>query len=151
TMYVVDTLRFWAQCAQCQYGFATNLSPGPSGNVASSFNMYAMQGGLVSDSIGYLSANGFLFASNPPFGTALTFGIPLASAPTSNPTTNGYLQRWLDWQQVTFARLQATIAPDTPEVQPNQPQTLTVSVTPNILPSNVAYQWDFGDSTQATV
>ena len=144
TMYVVDSLRIWAQCAQCQYGFATTLSPAPSGNVASSFNIYKVLSGLVADSIGYLSANGL--PSNIPVGTQATFGIPLASANAANAPTGG-AKRWLDWQQITIANLQGTVALPTGGILVNDPDTLQVSFQPNLLPANVAYQWSFGDST----
>jgi hypothetical protein len=148
TMYVVDSLRFWAQCATCQYGFATTLSPAPAGNVESSFNIYRMSGGLVTDSIGSLGANGLLTSSaSVAPGTQYTYGVPLASADTSGAASSSGGARWLDWQQFTITNLQVTIAPNAPQAILSTPQTLQVSVNPNLLPANVAYQWNFGDST----
>ena len=148
TMYVVDSLRFWAQCATCQYGFASTLSPSPAGNVESSFNIYKISGGLVTDSNGYLGANGLLATktSIAP-GTQYTFGVPLASANTSGATPSASTWRWLDWHQFTIANLQGTVALPAGGILVNSPDTLQVSFQPNLLPADVAYQWSFGDST----
>ncbi|HZS62273.1 MAG TPA: PKD domain-containing protein [Gemmatimonadaceae bacterium] len=145
TMYVVDPLRFWAQCAQCQYGFATTLSPAPSGNVEKGINIYKLRNGLAFDSLGFLGTNGLLVTSVP--GNQLTLGIPLASASQANQPTTGYGLRWLDWHQFTIVQLQPTIAPVAPQVAPKTPLALALSVSPNVLPSDIAYQWDFGDKT----
>jgi hypothetical protein len=151
TMYVVDSLRIWAQCATCQYGFASTLSPAPAGNVESSFKIYLVSGGLVTDSIGFLGANGLLVGSSLTPGTQRTEGVPLLSATAANATANG-TGRWLDWRQFTVTHLQVTIAPNAPEVSMTTPQTFQVSVAPSLLPADVAYQWTFGDSTaQVTV
>ena len=149
TMYVVDTLRFWAQCARCQYGFTTTLSPAPSANVESSYNIYRISGGLVTDSNGALGSNGLLL-SNASFtpGTQATFGVPLASADAAGAVkSSGGKARWLDWQQITITNLQGTVALPTGGILVNDPDTLQVSFQPNLLPANVAYQWSFGDST----
>ncbi len=148
TMYVVDTLRFWAQCATCQYGFTSTLSPAPSGNVESSYNIYRISGGLVTDSNGSLGSNGLLL-SNASFtpGTQATFGVPLASANAAGTASAGAVGRWLDWQQFTVTNLQGTVALPTGGILVNDPDTLQVSFQPNLLPANVAYQWSFGDST----
>ncbi len=147
TMYVVDSLRFWAQCATCQYGFATTLSPAPAGNVESSFNIYFLSGGLVTDSVGLLGANGLLVVNAIAPGTQRTVGVPLASAASSNEPSSGVARRWLDWHQFTITNLQVTIAPSAFQAVMNTPQTLRVSVSPNLLPADVAYQWGFGDNT----
>ena len=34
-LFVVDTLRWWIQCATCKYSFATTLSPSPGANIVS--------------------------------------------------------------------------------------------------------------------
>jgi hypothetical protein len=148
TMYVVDSLRFWAQCATCQYGFASTLSPAPSGNVESSFNIYLLSGGLVTDSIGYLGSNGLLVskASLTP-GMQKTLGVPLASAKTTGTVPSSSAWRWLDWHQFTIANLQGTVAFPTGGVLVNEQDTLQVSFQPDLLPADVAYEWDFGDST----
>ena len=148
TMYVVDSLRFWAQCATCQFGFASTLSPAPAGNVESSFNIYRISGGLVTDSNGYLGANGLLTTktSIAP-GTQYTFGVPLASANTSGATPSASTWRWLDWHQFTITNLQGTVALPAGGILVNSPDTLQVSFQPNLLPADVAYQWTFGDST----
>ena len=149
TMYVVDSLRFWAQCATCQYGFPSTLSPSPTGNVESSYNIYSISGGLVTDSAGFLGANGLLVskASVPP-GTQRTLGIPLASANAAgaDPSSSS-VRRWLDWHQFTITNLQGTVATPTGGILVNSPDTLQVSFQPNLLPADVAYQWSFGDST----
>jgi hypothetical protein len=147
-MYVVDSLRFWAQCATCQYGFPSTLSPAPAGNVASSFNIYRISGGLVTDSLGFLGANGLLStkASIAP-GSQYTFGLPLASAAAAGTDPSSGAKRWLDWHQFTITNLQGTVATPTGGILVNSPDTLQVSFQPNLLPANVAYEWDFGDST----
>jgi hypothetical protein len=145
TMYVVDSLRFWAQCATCQYGFATTLSPAPAGNVESGYRVYYLSGRVATDSIGALGANGLLLSTSPALGTQSTVGVPLISADAANATPGS--GRWLDWQQFTITRLEATIAPSAPQAVMNAPQTLQVSVVPTLLPANVAYQWSFGDNT----
>jgi hypothetical protein len=149
TMYVVDTLRFWAQCAACKYGFASTLSPAPAGNVESSFNIDYIQGGLVTDSISYLGTNGLLItsASIVP-GEAVIRGLALGSAPSANATrVPTSLPLWLDWQTITVADLQVTIGPSAPETALNTPLSLQVSVMPNLLPADVSYKWSFSDST----
>ena len=148
TMYVVDSLRFWAQCATCQYGFTSTLSPAPAGNVESSYNIYSISGGLVTDSLGSLGANGLLAtkASVAP-GSQYTFGVPLASATAGGTASSSGARRWLDWHQFTITNLQGTIATPTGGILVNSPDTLQVSFQPNLLPANVAYEWDFGDST----
>jgi hypothetical protein len=148
TMYVVDSLRFWAQCASCQYGFTSTLSPAPSGNVESSFNIYSMVGGLVTDSVGFLGANGLLTtkASVLP-GTQSTFGVPLASAAAAGTVPASGAKRWLDWQQFTITNLQGTVTLPAGGILVNSPDTFQVAFQPNLLPANVAYQWTFGDST----
>jgi hypothetical protein len=150
TMYVVDSLRFWAQCGQCQNGFATTLSPSPSGKVASSYSIYFVSGPQATDSTGFLGANGLLLTTSVPVGTQKSIGIPLASADSPNenrtPTAN---VRWLDWHQFIVTNLQATITPAAPETQKNTPLALQVTVAPSLLPANVAYQWSFGDTSRS--
>jgi hypothetical protein len=148
TMYVVDTLRFWAQCASCQFGFTTTLSPPPSGNVESSFNIYGITNRLVTDSSGFLGANGLLTtkASVLP-GTQATFGVPLASADAAGTDPSTGAKRWLDWQQFTITNLQGAVTLPTGGILVNSPDTFQVAFQPNLLPANVAYQWTFGDST----
>jgi hypothetical protein len=148
TMYVVDSLRFWAQCATCQFGFTSTLSPAPTGNVESSYNIYRISGGLVTDSVGLLGANGLLSttASIAP-GTQYTFGVPLASAAAAGTVPSSGGLRWLDWQQFTITDLQGTLALPTGGILVSSPDTFQVSFQPNLLPANVAYQWSFGDST----
>jgi hypothetical protein len=147
-MYVVDSLRFWAQCASCQFGFTSTLSPSPTGNVASSFNIYKISGGLVTDSSGFLGANGLLTTktSFTP-GTQATFGVPLASADAAGTDPSTGVKRWLDWRQFTITNLQGTVTLPTGGILVNSPDTLQVSFQPNLLPADVAYQWTFGDST----
>ncbi len=148
TMYVVDTLRFWAQCATCQYGFTSTLSPSPSGNVESSYNIYRLSGGVVTDSNGGLGANGLLTTSTSfTPGTQATFGLPLSSADAAGTTSASGARRWLDWHQFTITNLQVTISPTALQAVKSSPQTLQVSVSPTLLPADVAYQWNFGDST----
>lgn len=148
TMYVVDSLRFWAQCATCQYGFASTLSPAPAGNVESSLNIYSISGGLVTDSSGYLGANGLLTtkASIAP-GSQYTFGVPLASADAADAASSATTKRWLDWHQFTITNMQGTVALPASGILVNTADTLQVSFKPNLLPANVAYEWSFGDST----
>jgi len=148
TMYVVDTLRFWAQCASCQFGFTTTLSPPPSGNVESSFGIDFLSNGLVTDSIGSLSANGLLVskASTPP-GSQRVLGVPIASAAAAGTPSGGSAARWLDWHQFTLTNLQGTVTLPTSGALVNDPDTLQVSFKPDLLPANVAYEWTFGDST----
>jgi len=148
TMYVVDSLRIWAQCAACKYGFTSTLSPAPSGNVASSLNQYVITNGLVTDSVGGLSSNGKLATSaNYRPGTQLTLGLPLASAASPGAGSNGAVKLWLDWQQITITNLQGTVTLPAGGILVNSPDTLSVAFQPNLLPANVAYQWTFGDST----
>ncbi len=148
TMYVVDSLRIWAQCAACKYGFTTTLSPAPSGNVESSIDQYVLTNGLVTDSLGGLSSNGKLATSASYLpGTQLTLGLPLASAASAGTGSNGAVKLWLDWQQITITNLQGTVTLSGGGIQANTPDTLSVSFQPNLLPANVAYQWTFGDST----
>jgi PKD domain len=149
TMYVVDTLRFWAQCASCQFGFTTTLSPPPSGNVEASYNIYSMLNGLVTDSIGSLSADGLLLsqASVSP-GTQRFLGVPIASADSAGTLSSGNsARRWLDWHQFTVANLKGTVTLPTGGALVGDPDTLQVSFEPSLLPADVAYQWTFGDST----
>jgi hypothetical protein len=147
TLYVVDSLRFWAQCAGCQYGFASTLSPAPSAKVATSFQIYTMSNGLVTDSIGSLSSNGLLItATNPVPGTQKVIGLPLTSATSASEESSGS-RRWLDWHQVTIANLKGTVTLPADSVNVGETDTLKVTFVPNLLPSNVAYQWTFGDST----
>jgi hypothetical protein len=148
TMYVVDTLRFWAQCATCQYGFTTTLSPTPTANVESSFGIDFLSNGLVTNTIGSLSANGLLVsqASTPP-GTQRIFGIAIASADSAGTPSAGSAARWLDWHQFTLANLKGTVTLPTGGALVGDPDTLTVSFDPSLLPADVAYQWTFGDST----
>ena len=151
TMYVVDTLRFWAQCASCQFGFTSALSPAPAGNVESSFGIYIMSSGLVTDSVGSLSSNGLLItqASTPP-GSQKVLGVPIASAAAAGTPSGGSAARWLDWHQFTLANLQGTVTLPTGGALVNDPDTLQVSFKPDLLPADVAYQWSFGDSTPTT-
>jgi hypothetical protein len=153
TLYVIDSLRFWAQCATCQYGFASTLSPAPAGNVASSFKLYFISAGAVTDSIGALGPNGLqLSSAKVTPGTQQTLGVPLASPDSAGASLASGALAWLGWQQITITNLQVTIAPNAPEVSMTTPQTFQVSVAPNLLPADVAYQWTFGDSTaQVTV
>ncbi len=150
TMYVVDTLRFWAQCATCQYGFTSTLSPSPSGNVESSFNIYTLSGGLVTDSVGFLGAQGLLVSSaSVAPGAQRSLGIPLDAAGAAGmvPTTGGAAGRWLDWHQFTIANLHGTVTAPAGGILVNSSDTLQLSFQPNLLPANVAYEWSFGDST----
>jgi PKD domain len=148
TMYVVDTLRFWAQCASCQFGFTSSLSPAPAGNVESSLQLYSISNGLVTDSSGSLSANGLLItqASTPP-GSQRVLGVPIASADAAGTPSAGSASRWLDWHQFTLANLQGTVELPTGGALVGDPDTLQVSFQPSLLPADVAYQWSFGDST----
>jgi hypothetical protein len=154
TIYVVDTLRFWVQCATCQYGLTSTLSPPPTANVESSNYMYFISNGLVTDSIGTLPANGLLVTkavvdSRGP--GQFNFGVPIFSAPSAGlSTVSGVVGRWLDWHQVTFANLKGTVTLPTGGALVNDPDTLQVSFKPDLLPANVAYQWSFGDSTPTT-
>jgi PKD domain len=149
TMYVVDTLRFWAQCATCQFGFTSTLSPPPSGNVEASINVYNMLSGLVTDSVGSLSSDGLLVTqANLAPGEQRVVGVPIASAAAAGtPSSGSSARRWLDWHQFTLTNLQGTVTLPTSGSLVNDPDTLQVSFKPDLVPANVAYQWSFGDST----
>src|SRR5262249_26992182 len=54
---------------------------------------------------------------------------------------------WLDWHQLIITNLQTTISPAAPQVDPNKPLSLSVSVVPAMHPRDVAYEWDFGDNS----
>ena len=147
TMYVVDTLRFWAQCATCQYGYNTTLTPSPSGNVEAAFRIYFLSNGLATDSTGKLGANGFLVTkSSTPPGTQRILGLPILSSDTANALTTD-AGRWLDWHQFTLTNLKGTVTLPTSGVLVGDPDTLQVSFQPSLLPADVAYQWTFGDNT----
>lgn len=151
TAYVVDTLRFWAQCAGCQYGLTSTLSPAPSANVESSNYMYFLTNGVATDSIGSLSSNGLLVtkASVDSRGPGqFTLGVPIfSSASAGQSTLTGIVGRWLDWHQITFTHLQGTVTLPAGGALVGDPDTLQVSFDPSLLPADVAYQWTFGDSS----
>lgn len=149
TAYVVDTLRFWVQCAACQYGLTSTLSPAPTANVESSNYMYFISNGLVTDSIGSLSSNGLLVTKAAVgAGGQLNIGVPIFSADSAGESTlTGNVGRWLDWHQIMFTNLKGTVTLPTSGALVGDPDTLQVSFQPTLLPADVAYQWSFGDNT----
>ncbi len=141
TAYVVDSLRLWAQCDACGFGYSTALAPPPVGKLARGLNLYVLTGISASDSLGSLSSNGVKILE----GDERKIGIPLASADAAQIASSGSSVRWLDWRQVTIRTLRPTILPAAPAPTIGVPVALQMSIPVDQLPSNVTYRWDFGD------
>ena len=142
TLFVVDTLRWWLQCAACKYSFATTLSPSPGANIVSGPLYFLNPLTLV----GSLPTAGILASTTPPAGTDLPLGIAVLSA-ISPQEPNPGVAAWLEWHQLILRRLQTSILPAAPTQFVGTPLALTHQVNAALLPSSVNYNWDFGDQT----
>ncbi len=140
TLFLVDTLRWWIECAQCKNGFATTLSPSPANNIATSIGWYILNPFTV---LGSFPLGGFLASTNPPAGTEYQMGLPVASA--TSPHSSSSDGWWLDWHKFVLRRLQTSITPAAPTGMLTVPLKLKHQATLSLLPASVRYRWDFGD------
>lgn len=140
TLFLVDTLRWWIECAQCKNGFSTTLSPSPANNIASSFGWYVFNPFTV---LGAFPSGGFKASTSPSAGNEMQMGLPVASAAT--PHNSSGEAWWLDWHRFVLRRLQTSITPVTPTGQISVPLKLKHQATLSLLPASVRYRWDFGD------
>src|ERR1019366_1773283 len=87
TLFLVDTLRWWVECANCTYGHATSLSPGPSAKIAGA-DLFTIS--PVRD-LGAFAGNGYLASSQPSAGNDYPLGMVIGSAPFAQDATNRFL------------------------------------------------------------
>jgi hypothetical protein len=145
TAYVVDTLRVWAECAGCKYGFSTTISPPPAAHLAGGFKSYYVANGAATDSAGGLNTNGSLFYASPKGDQ--TLGFILNSATAEQIPNAGSTFQWLNYHQLTFRTLQTSIVAPTAPPSVNTAYNLSMKVDATLLPKSVTYRWDFGDGT----
>ena len=137
TIYVADTMATWVQCAACQ------SYPAPAGLTGTSGPLVAMT--LFRDPGGNLpwSPRGETVANllNP-----ATFANPgdfrYGYAIMGNGPSDAV---WIDWKTFIVRKLGASITPAAPTDIVGNPISFTMQVTPNKLPSDVIYRWDFND------
>jgi hypothetical protein len=143
TLYVVDTLRFWSECAACKGAYATTLSPTP-GQVESGVIYTPPPPGWTS--LGSLGANGLLVnAAGRTPGAVSTFGFEdVSGVGTQDLVSAG--GKWLDWHRFSVLVLPASISPAKLTQAPTIPMSMKFETTPAQLPPHVKYRWDFGDA-----
>lgn len=149
TLYVVDTLRWWIECAQCTNSWATTLTPPPSANLAAQnyYDVGSSLGTFFASKGAFVSATSLPVAGNDrPGGSVILSALtPQEVASTSSGNTGA----WLDWHSYIVRRLQTSITPAAPVQTPGTPVSLTFQVAQNLLPPHVNYVWDFGDHQPA--
>jgi hypothetical protein len=145
TLFVVDTLRVWEECAGCTYGFSTALSPAPGAHVASG-RFYRLDNPV--HLLGSFPTGGFLFTAADVSGPDIPNGNAVGAAFASQQVfLEDKRYSWVDWHAFTLRKLQTSIAPAAPTGFINTPLSLTHQVNLALLPSSVTYRWDFGDHT----
>lgn len=148
TVWVVDTLSMWSECASCAgKGTPATFNPNPApanGEVLPSWfwAKTAINGPMVSISGNTIAdlRGGFRLNSNlPRIGSALFIETGVCGAPDP-------YNCWIDARYVPFVlRAQGTITGAAATVKPGS--TVNLSVALSLAPANAEVEWDYGDAS----
>jgi len=142
TIYLADTMSTWVQCAACQSFPVPAFLTGSSGPLAL-MSLFRNPGG----NLPWISKGDAIVNLWNPLSFSNPGDFRYGYAITGNDASGGV---WVDWKTYVVRRLDASITPAAPADIVGNPISFAMQVTPNKLPSDVIYRWDFNDGS-ATV